>query len=463
MDFDFDDLEETEPAEMAQVTGMSDAAFRRFRYRLEQAEVERRFEDFGDAVAEAIWDDETVAERMPKVVKAFQYLLDEVAGRSPPDLEAGSAICWLLWQVGLSTSMQETRVRRSDDDNAPVVLVTGFGGSDVADLEGQAAWYYSQGFNVVSTSRAGFPPVLRQKHDFIVAHELRSLLKEGVSVVFHLCSQYGVGYGSDILWMWAYSIPPFDRLPSPQECLKAVIFDCAAPPNFDPVSQTILYPTDQATIAAWLGLASDAPAADEKEEEEIEFTWDEPGASKDSGKTSQKAEAEPEAKPVDVDETSLNKSEDRFYLNVLLGCTGALTKKLGLTSLEEMVPKNKEIKKCLMGAARYWRCPAPWVGKCMEKVQLNVPRDAWAALQYMDWAKGEAFPRLFLYSERDVLVTTDRVEAFIRHTKKYRPEAQIFQAKLKKSAHCRLWETELEECGQAVLGLLKAAGVPARG
>eukprot|EP00969_Alexandrium_andersonii_P110022 4854331-Alexandrium_andersonii.AAC.1 len=35
----------------------------------------------------------------------------------------------------------------------------------------------------------------------------------------------------------AYNIAPFDRLPSPKDCLKAVVFDCAAPPNFDPVAR----------------------------------------------------------------------------------------------------------------------------------------------------------------------------------------------------------------------------------
>mmetsp|Transcript_15801 Transcript_15801/g.49754 ORF Transcript_15801/g.49754 Transcript_15801/m.49754 type:complete len:458 (-) Transcript_15801:40-1413(-) len=456
MDFDFDGLEEAEPAAMAQVSAMGDAAFRRFRHRLERAEEERCFQDFADAVAEAIWDEETVAERMPKIVKAFQYLLDQVAKRSPPDIEAGSAICYLLWQIGLSTSMQETRVRRQDDPDAPIVLVTGFGGSDVADLEGQAAWYHSRGFNVISSSKAGFPPVLRQKHYCIVARELRSMLREGSSVVLHLCSQYGVSFGCEILWMWARNLQPFDSLPSPKECLKAVVFDCAAPANFDPVSQTILYPTDQASVEELLGIAHHpAPVAEIEEDLPV---WPPPTPEEPQ----KAAKVEAEAKPEEPRESLVHKSEDKFYLNVMLGCTGALTKKLQLTSLEEMVPANKEIKKCLLGAARYWRAPEPWVWKCNESIQDHAPRDCFAAMQWLDWAKGDAFPRLFLYSERDVLVTADRVEAFIRHTKKYRPEADIVEAKLKHSAHCRLWDTELDDCAAAVLKLLNIAGVPAR-
>jgi len=57
-----------------------------------------------------------------------------------------------------------------------------------------------------------------------------------------------------------------------------------------------------------------------------------------------------------------------------------------------------------------------------------------------------------------MLITADRVEAFVKHTQLYRREATIFEAKLLKSSHCQLWETEPEECKKAVSKLLEHIG-----
>jgi len=267
------------------------------------------------------------------------------------------------------------------------------------------------------------------RHDEIVARELRSALREDGTLVLHLCSQYGVTYGFSILWRWSHGTAPFNDLPPLDKCLQAVIFECASPPNYDPSTKTIHYPTEPEFIKKWFAAASappEGPAAGSQDDDE-------------------------------ENDSELDKSETKFYLNVMLGCIGAMTKKWELSSLEEMVVKNKDVRRCLLSGARYTRKPKPWLQKC--QVETGGPPDVWAAFQLLDWAREPPLPRLFLYSARDPLVTADRVEAWIRHTRAYRPEAEITEARLARSLHCRLWDTEPEECAAEVSRFLVKSGL----
>jgi len=163
--------------------------------------------------------------------------------------------------------------------------------------------------------------------------------------------------------------------------------------------------------------------------------------------------------PTDTN-SALMKSEALFFSNVALGCIGAVTKKWNLSSFEEMIPKHPKIRKCLMGAAKLsiGVGDRAWLAHC--GVGTNDPPDYMLYFQMFDWSFEPPLPRLFLYSAKDMLVTSERVEAWIRHTQTYRPEAPVTTKEVKLSTHCRLWEMELEECASTVKSFLTELGVP---
>jgi len=433
MGFDFDDLEEVAPAGLPETTAMSDEDFAGFRARIAKAEREQRFADFSAAIGEAVWDQELMPIRMPKIIEAFMSLLEEVTSRRMPDMASGGAIVYTLWMMSVSTSLHEVRVRKAESpESAPVALVLGFGGSDVVDLEFQAEFYQKKGFTVITTSKTGWPRSLLDKQNYLVAQELKSALTSGNNFVLHVCSQHGLMYGGAILNMWINKIIPFDSLPPITDHLKAFIIDSASPSKIDPEKKVLLYPTSLEEAEKAIAEAREPVVKEDEEEEDL-------GPESDD---------------------QLMKNQIKFYRSVMLGCTGAMSKKWGLMSIEEMVPKNKEIGKTFSIASRLTVAPAPWMlqaGAGLEAGSMEGA-DAFLNFQMMDW-KLPTLPRLFLYSKADMLITSDMVEIYIRHMKKYRSDAQIFEKKLLKSSHCKNWEQEPEECAETVTNFFEAASV----
>jgi len=419
---------------------MPNGEFDDLRFRLKNAIKNRHYEDIVMAFSEAVSDPNVVPERMPKIIDVLKSLLNQVAGLSPPDLESGAAIAYILWHMSLSTSLHETCVRQSEADGADTVLVLGFGGSGVEDLEPQAAFYHKRGLTVISTTRVSFPPGLGKEQDVLVAEALRAALKGGGGMVLHACSQHGIMYGANILWLWSHNRKPFDNLPPLQERLKALVFDCAAPPNFNPDTKTLEYPTEKAATASMLP------------ELQPQSALSEPVFPKSlsAAKVSLTGEDDPPS----------IKSQTKYFVPVMLGCLGALCLKWKQRSVESMFIENKNVRPCIVAAARFNCVPQPWVVR-LHDFDTGSPSDPFAALQLLDWSIEPAVPRLFLYSEKDMLITVDRAEAFIRHTKAYRPEAVVQQSKLTKSAHCKNWVVEPEESAAAVSKLLELAEIPA--
>lgn len=418
--FDFDDLDEKiqdeVPLPLATRTAMSDSDFSKFSKRINEAARQQRYADIGDAIAEALWDEELVPVRLPKIIEMMCSLIQEMTSQKITDLGSAGAVVYIFFQLSLSTSLHEVCVYQPEAPERcdKVVLILGFGGSDVADLKAPAEFYRSKDFITIFTCRNGLPVGLSQKQDNSVAKALEEALVGGRKLLLHLCSQHGYMYCANILHKWTHQLAPFHNLPPAQECISALIFDCVAP--------EMKLPSDVETTKHSLAIA-------------------ETNAKHDNDET------EPDL------EDKAFKNGVRFFRMVMLGCIGAMCKKWKLTSLEELAFSNKNIFKSMDIAAGYCLRPIPWVTEYMKDL-AQVP-SPWLTFQLFDLEFQPALPRLFLYSEKDMLITAEMVSAFVKHTQVYRPEAEVFEAKVKKSAHCELWKTEFEECGKAVERLLR--------
>mmetsp|Transcript_57522 Transcript_57522/g.123672 ORF Transcript_57522/g.123672 Transcript_57522/m.123672 type:complete len:465 (-) Transcript_57522:35-1429(-) len=451
--FDYDDLED-EPCDlMTDLAGRlhaegtelqsctsdlhptTDNVMRGFASRLQRAEQAKNYSDFQVAIAEALVEPEALTARMPRIIKAFLSLLADVAVRPRPDLEAAAAIIYNLWQLALSTSVHEVRARPGKLPGAPCALILGFGGSGVDDLEEQARWYHDRGFAAISTTAVSSPRGLVYPQLVSIARELRAALGQEGKLVLHMCSHYGVSFGSRILHMWNAGVAPFDDLPPFVERLKAIVFDCGPAPNFDPATDLISYPIHaDATLVALSSMIVPPSAPTESQDFDVACS--------------------------SVDETQADKAHTKLYTMVILGCVGALTKRWDTTHLSTLISKHNIIRKFVQVVARM--C-SPTKG--FQPSWLRTTGSSWAlpepvlSFQALDQSMKMSVPRLFLYSESDSTVPPERIEAYMAHMARYLPGAEILSARLKKSGHCRLWESEPEECAEAASALLDKAGL----
>lgn len=454
--FEFDDLEEALPPAKAYATSpMRADEFIRIGEDLRSSIKRRSFQDLGVAIGRALWEEDTLQLRLRKIVKEYYSALDEICSEDLPDVEAGAALTFTLFNLSLSLSMHETRTVRQA---GPVVLILGFGGSCCDDLEPQVDWYKQQGFSVISTCPLSFPQELAAKQNELVAEALRATLPARGRLVLHLCSHGGCCRAFDMLGKWVSGEAPYDSLPPLEETLAAIIFECAPAQTMDAKGEIMKPPPG--VLPEGLE-AEKKPAADAEAVKGEEVKGEEKGEEKKGKAETEEKEQE---KAAEVPMEQIMEGEVEFYRMVMMGCIGALFTKFvpDKGNLGKLMAKHKDpLTRCLRGGARYTVLGLPeWA------LVEQVPTRVYGFHDFEGWDARlkTPIPRLFLHSERDALVHKSKVEAYCRYSRWYNPRATILTAALKRAAHCKLWDSEEKEvCREAVLKLLSHADLSSVG
>jgi len=307
------------------------------------------------------------------------------------------ACLYSLFLFSVSTSQDEVRVRRGSQRGVGCALVLGFGGGHVDELEGQASFYQSLGFDVISLTPCLGPAALAQRQRDRVVQELREALVEGAGLVVHACSNVGMGCWINIMSAWsACAEEPWRSLPDLSGCLKALVFDCAP---FAPVVE------DQGKAAEPGGAAGLGSGADQGHE---------------------------------------------MLVAVMLGCMAGLCRRHAPGIRPFVLAQDKGFAKVLRAAAVS--------GSTLLAPQWPEFGD-YAKWEQLDCALRFPLPRLFLYSARDQLFPPELIEAYVAHTARYNSHAPIFTERCERSPHCKLWDAERERCANAVTKMLRAVGV----
>jgi len=417
--FDFDDLEEQlTPRGVLESTGMSDEDFATIGRRLRRAQESHDFEEVTTLICQALCEEELIPKRFPRLASELAGQAQEAAICS--DWKASESLLWILWMLSLSSSLHEVRTQRPKANTfpAPCVLIVGFGGSSTDELQSQADWYRSVGFSVISTAPLSWPDTLRERQNDIIAKELRTLFAEGSGqLLVHMCSNGGFGRFSALLAAWTQRLGSFADLPQPEKCISAMVIECAPSRPTDPSTGEVL-----------------------------------------GGSLGSSSKSDPEKSPAARAELdAVVSSEIDFFQNVLRGCIASLCLKLRIEQ-PSMLLENGNV--ALRGAARFGVVgPPSW-----------AHRGSAAGWDFPDFERWDCnlqspLPRLFLYSDRDALVEQSKIEAYIRHTERYNPQATVLRAIIPRAVHCRLWgaKSNREKCAAAVQKLLAVTDIKVEG
>lgn len=160
----------------------------------------------------------------------------------------------------------------------------------------------------------------------------------------------------------------------------------------------------------------------------------------------------------DVNQEAALKGQIDLYRQVVIGCVAALCSKVlpnlgGISKVYNLFCGNDASSACLLDCARYGVTGAPiWARTGMADEEPGWDLDSFES---WDAALTPTRPRLFLYSDRDALISRDKVEAYIRHTQRYAPNAEVLSTIIPKAVHCQLWTKDLAKCGAAVEELIR--------
>jgi len=379
------------------------------------------FVKFERHVAEALWEvpPKVVADRLGRIVgELLDFLvidLPKATDQSAAE-KTGSGLMWELFLLATNLSPGEVRVRQRTKEGAPCVLVLGFAGSHVEQMTAQVDFYVSLGFSTICSTMSVWPHAFAMKQATDIGEALNTALMGGEKLLLHMCSGHGVSFWSELATLWeAASEPPFSKLPPLASCLKGFVYECGPWPIVNP--QTGEVPDD-------------------------------PGFG-----------------VVRVLEEVVTSDEHNSQLVFsLLGTIGGLCARFDPTfNMHEEASKKPYLMKYLRGALRmgaFWFAPEhghelPHGYKGLHLGTVWTGHVPWESIELR---MGIPLPRLFLYTTRDIVILPKFVEAYIRYTKKYRPDASVHVQKCTLSPHCKLWDDqEKEACVEAVTNFLKAA------
>lgn len=215
--------------EAMRVVTMSDEDFAGFEDRVRDSIKDRKA--FDQLLAEALWDEDKIPQRMPSVVRALMGLVQEIVKRNDDIMNymevklPGVLIMETLFRMSCCRSWSTVVVRKAAAD-APCVFISGSAGSHVNEMKPQMDFYEAQGFTVIACTAAHFPTRIQQRQAFKLARELRNALANGNKFVMHCCSGHGMAHWNNVLHAWKNGKQPFDKLPAVTECLTAMVFEC---------------------------------------------------------------------------------------------------------------------------------------------------------------------------------------------------------------------------------------------
>jgi len=374
-------------------------------------------------VARALWEDADAPEREKRLLEVMWALALEIADK-PGGLasietvvEPGVALMGAIARMFLSASRDEVRLHPASSESSPCVLIFGHAGSSASECENAAKFYAQKGFKVISTTFCLYPQQLRQRQNIKLAHELKRALARGSKLLVHSISGHGLACLCNLICLWAHRQAPYDDAPDIRECLAGLVFDCAAG-RHELLDGNILMPDVPAEPIKWHGhdLTAELKRMEKTSEDAVAFA----------------------------------------ILNATLG--NAFRKHMPGVSWYG-APQLVQRLLRLWGAVRnhgvrhgHYGAFLPWAGA---EINFLLQLD----LEIMP----QPVPRLFLYSQTDVIIPAPMVEGGIdsmrkcfAHTGK---TCQIFVKKVDKGGHAKLWETCKQDCAKAADELLNAAGL----
>lgn len=378
-DFDLDELDEQlGTSKTLAVTPLDEAEFQAFDKSLGDALQKKDFALVGSLVSQALWSEQLLSERLPAVTVAFLEQVQAAIKRGDQDTSLN--LTYMLFQLSLSISVHEVRCQEESGFNSPCVLMFGFGGSSLEELQPQANYYKGRGFKVLSAGPLSWPHALKDKQDATLVEELRLALADGNGqLVLHACSNSGITRAFSFLAAWSEGKGSFAVLSQPEACLVALVWECC--PVRDPF----------------------------KEDKQIES-----------------------AKTNDADAQKADLAVVEANAMVIRGCITALCLKqrIDIGNFLSVDETNRLYK----GAASSMMMhPPAWYQRS------DVPHWDFDAFEDWDRQLAKPLPRLFLYSDTDMVIPREAVEAYIQHTENYNPQAKIVRKLVPNAQHCRLW------------------------
>jgi len=381
------------------IEGLSKEGFASFADHLREAHASGRDEDINRAVAEALWNQEEANDRIGYVTEVIIDLLRDDAKEK--NVEKGGLLMRMLFYLSMSLSQDQLRVRRSEE-GASCALILGFAGSHVDELERQAEFYNSVGLTAISMTGCMGPAALSQRQTAKLANELRMALTGGGRLHVHICSNHGMGWWISCMSSWKREQAPFDSLPPLEARLASMVFECAPMDAIDPKTGEVMPMPGSPAL-------SDV-AADNRPDQAT-------------------------AKQVEEEGTGMAK------MVMIRSIAGLVQRFAPSVEWEQLVLKERML---------------------LEFMRFSLQTESSHGTDFVKWelmdvAIRPAVPRLFLYSAEDSLFRPEIIEAYVRQTARYNPDARVSSYKCKVSAHCKLWETENKVCARLTSALLRGA------
>lgn len=423
---------ETWPEELKKhqnpIVPMDKRAFVKFAKWLEKCKGEiEDYADFEQKLSEALADKVEFKKRMTSVISRMVdiMLYDLVPCEDKAKAEKlGVALLHIMHSLAQSGSADEVRVKLGSRSDVCVLLL-GFAGSHVDDVEPQAEFYTSCGFTVISSSRCIYPHTLHFRQILAIAEALGKTLTENVKLIVHACSGSGACLWAEVAFRWVASLPPFDKLPLLTTCLKGLVFECAPSVHIDPKDGMAISSLGSPFYEA-RGGESQTSISDMAE------TW------------------------------------DAFVVFVTLGSIGSMCQQhcpdVEFHKLASSNPAIMSYTRIAGASESHWYtsetvppgwCPLNWM--CFYDCGSAV--NVWEVMQ-LGMFEGSV-PTLFLYSAKDVVILPETIEGYIAYMNAFWPpeKLHVFAHKCKDALHCKLWESEeRDDCVKVTTDLLKSAG-----
>ncbi|CAL1168688.1 unnamed protein product [Cladocopium goreaui] len=165
----------------------------------------------------------------------------EFCSKKPQLKEAARIICEELCLVSWASSMVDVEYYSFRDEQSPLVLLCGFGGSHLDDLQPAIEHWTEKGFGVLA-----FGPARLGREDMLdLIHAKLLELSRGRSVFVHLFSDGGFGFARALLSMWDESWRKQQTQEDPHLALKCIICDGA---GLLPHEDVPIDPTDESPV-----------------------------------------------------------------------------------------------------------------------------------------------------------------------------------------------------------------------
>jgi len=381
---------------------------------------------FEQKLAEALVDKSTYSQRMNQIVsRIFDILIFDLVPSADTEEAAklGPALVHILNCLAMSASADEVRVRPAPNKDV-CVLVLGFAGSHVDEVQPQVEFYSSLGYATISATRCIYPHLLHIRQLVTIAQALRENLTRDTKLIVHCVSGNGSSLWGELCFRWLAGLTPFNELPPIDQCLKGLILECTPPAAMSPETGVALPPIGTPFYEECGG---DGQWADMQQYK-----------------------------------NNFNDSQTVF---ITLGSIGNMCqnhcKDVNFHSLSSTKPALMSFIRAAGQGQWFYKpedvpagyCPWNWFtlwDNSFESVCENLDISLF----------GGRLPKLLLTTAKDIVIPAELVEAYAAYLRKFWPEDSISFHKCKEAAHCKLWiSDEREDCVKVVTQLLEVAGV----